>query len=193
MLAPARSAARLEIAAMSIRRALVLFAALFIGLNPANADNIKFKYLLQCGGAKSVPPDNDPDPIVWTRIVAIEGGEIYIRHFAAGGENYTRNEQYRDLKFWSEGKTDNWSGTSIKHPNRTLVGRLQMDKTDRWVEYVEKLYSGGKLQSTTTSACRYISPDDVGGKSYSPDNVGGESHLQRLERCIWELKAECPD
>lgn len=30
----------------------------------ANADNIKFKYLLQCGNAKSVPPDSDPDPIV---------------------------------------------------------------------------------------------------------------------------------
>jgi hypothetical protein len=48
-----RHGTRLEIAAMSVRRALVLFAALFIGLNPANADNIKFKYLLQCGGAKS--------------------------------------------------------------------------------------------------------------------------------------------
>jgi hypothetical protein len=55
---------------MFIGRALVLFAALFIGLNPANADNDKFKYLLQCGNAKSVPPDSDPDPIVWTRIAA---------------------------------------------------------------------------------------------------------------------------
>jgi len=46
---------------MSTGQTLVLFAALFIGLNPANADNIKFKYLLQCGNAKSVPPDSDTD------------------------------------------------------------------------------------------------------------------------------------
>jgi len=27
-------------------------------------------------------------------------------------------------------------------PDWMVVGRLQMDKTDRWVEYIEKLYQG---------------------------------------------------
>jgi hypothetical protein len=35
-----------------------------------------------------------------------QNGEIYIRHFVASGENYTRHKQYRDLRFWSEGKAD---------------------------------------------------------------------------------------
>jgi Putative MetA-pathway of phenol degradation len=63
-----------------------------------------------------------------TRIVAIangetQNGEIYIRHFVASGENYTCNKQYRDLRFWSEGNADYWSGTSVKYPDRTMVGR----------------------------------------------------------------------
>jgi hypothetical protein len=147
----------------SIHEVLVLFAALAIGLNPASAEDLK--YVLQCGNAKSVPPDDDPDPIFQTRIVATTTGEIYIRHFAASGERYDRNSQYRDVKFWSDGKTDNWSGVSIKHPDRTMVGRLQMDKTNRWVEYIEKHYRGGKLESTTTSVCRYIDNDVKGEKS----------------------------
>ena len=45
-----------------------------------------------------------------------------------------------------------------------MTGRLQMDKTDRWVEYIEKLYRGGKLQSTTTSVCRFIDTGSEGEK-----------------------------
>jgi hypothetical protein len=110
-------------------RTLVLLAALAIGLNPASAGDINFK-MLQCGNAKSVPPDSDPDPVFQTRIVTTATGEIYIRHFAASGVRYTRNEQYRDLKFWSDEKTDNWSGVSINHPDRTMVGRLQYGLTE---------------------------------------------------------------
>ena len=66
-------------------RSFMLFAALAIGLAPAGADNVKIKYILQCGAAKSVPPDDDADPVFQTRIVATTDGEIYIRHFAASG------------------------------------------------------------------------------------------------------------
>jgi hypothetical protein len=121
------------------------------------------KYVLQCGNAKSVPPDDD-DPVLLTRIVAIadgetQNGEIYIRHFIASGENYTRNKQYRDLRFWSEGKADYWSGTSAKFPDRTMVGRIGIHSGRKWIEYVEKHYRGGKLESTTTFACRPIKPE----------------------------------
>src|SRR5215468_3399091 len=80
--------------------------ALAIGLAPASADNVKLKYILQCGAAKSVPPDVDPDPVFQTRIVATTDGQIYVRHFAASGERYDRNSQYRDMKFWSESNAD---------------------------------------------------------------------------------------
>jgi hypothetical protein len=42
-------------------RSFMLFVALAIGLAPASADNVKIKYVLQCGAAKSVPPDDDAD------------------------------------------------------------------------------------------------------------------------------------
>jgi hypothetical protein len=45
-----------------------------------------------------------------------------------------------------------------------MVGRLKMDKTNRWVEYVEKHYRGGKLKSATTSVCRYAEPGPVEGE-----------------------------
>jgi hypothetical protein len=127
-------------------------AALVVGLSPTNAQD-KLKYLLQCGAAKTVPPDSDSDPIFQTRIAKTATGELYIRHFAASGERYDRNSQYRDLKFWSEGLSDSWSGVAIKRPDWTMVGRVQVEKTRRWVEYIEKLYRGGKLESTTTSVC----------------------------------------
>jgi hypothetical protein len=151
----------------SIGRALVLLAAL---VTPASAENIKFRYVLQCSAVKSVPPDNDPDPIFQIRIVATENGAIYIRHFAASGEHYTRNEQYRDIRSWTEdsqsmGKTDNWSGTSVRHPDRTMVGQIRPNKTSQWIEYVEKAYRGGKITSTTTSVCRFVNTDTKGERS----------------------------
>ena len=88
-----------------------------------------------------------------------QNGEIYIRHFVASGENYTRNKQYRDLRFWSEGKADYWSGTSVKFPDRTMVGRIGIHSGRKWIEYVEKHYRGGKLESTTAFACRPIKPE----------------------------------
>jgi hypothetical protein len=72
-----------------------------LGAHHGSGHAAEIKYVLQCGNAKSVPPDDD-DPVLLTRIVAIadgetQNGEIHIRHFVASGENYTRNKQYRDL------------------------------------------------------------------------------------------------
>jgi hypothetical protein len=69
------------------------------------------------------------------------------------------DEQYRDLRFWSEGNADYWSGTSVKYPDRTMVGRIGIHSKRQWIEYVEKHYRGGKLESTTTFACRPIKPE----------------------------------
>jgi hypothetical protein len=78
-------------------------------------------------------------------------------HYAASGETYIRNEKYRDLRFWVQEKTDNWSGVSIKRPDRTMVGTIRMEKGRQWFEYIEKLFSGGKLETTIVSVCRSIS------------------------------------
>jgi hypothetical protein len=110
---------------------------------------------LECGAAKSTPPDNDPDPIYKTKIAVTDQG-IYVVHYAASGETFIRNEQYRDQRFWAQEKTDNWSGVSVKRPDWTMVGSIRRDKGGQWVEYTEKLFRGGKLEVTIISVCRPI-------------------------------------
>ena len=72
------------------------------------------------------------------------------------GETYIRTEQYRDQRFWRQEKTDNLSGVSIKRPEWTMVGTIRLEKEGQWIEYIEKLFSGGKLQTTIVSVCRPI-------------------------------------
>src|SRR5262245_2634279 len=140
---------------MSIREApiavvLVMMAAPAIAENAGN-----LKYALECGAAKTTPSDDESDPIYKTKI-AVTDKVIYVVHYAASGETYIRNEQYRDLRFWGQAKTDNWSGVSIKRPDWTMVGTIRIDKGGQWIEYIEKLFSGGKLQTTIVSVCRPI-------------------------------------
>jgi hypothetical protein len=40
-----------------------------------------------------------------------------------------------------------------------MVGRIGIHSGRKWIEYVEKHYRGGKLESTTTFACRPIKPE----------------------------------
>src|SRR5262249_44163373 len=110
---------------------------------------------LECGAAKSTPPDNDPDPIYKTKIVVTDQ-VVHVVHYAASGETFIRNEQYRDQRFWAQQKTHNWSGVSVKHPDRTMVGSIQMDKDGQRGEYTEKLFRSGTLQATIVSVCRPI-------------------------------------
>ena len=139
---------------MSVREALIAAVAIVM-VAPAIAEVAKLKYALECGAAKTTPPDNEPDPIYKTKI-AVTDKVIYVVHYAASGETYIRNEQYRDQRFWGQEKADNWSGVSVKHPDWTMVGSIRMDKGSQWVEYTEKLFVGGKLETTTVSVCRPI-------------------------------------
>ena len=149
---------------MSIREALIAAVVTPVMIAPAIAENANnFKYALECGAAKTTPPDNDTDPIYKTKI-AVTDKVIFVVHYAASGETFIRNEQYRDLRFWGQEKTDNWSGVSIKRPDWTMVGTIRIEKGRQWVEYIEKLFSGGKLQTTIVSVCRPI----PGSKGPSP-------------------------
>ena len=88
--------------------------------------------------------------------IAVTDQVIYVEHYAASGKTFSRNEQYRDQRFWRAENTDNWSGVSVKRPDRTMVGTIRMDKGGQRVEYTEKVYSGGKLEVTIVSVCRPI-------------------------------------
>jgi hypothetical protein len=138
---------------MSIREALIAVVALVMMASPTIADNVNLKYALECGAAKTTPPDNDSDPIYKTKI-AVTDKVIFVVHYAASGETYIRNEQYRDQRFWGKEETDNWSGVSIKRPDWTMVGTIRIDRGGQWIEYIEKLFSGGKLQTTIVGVCR---------------------------------------
>src|SRR4029453_13708185 len=141
---------------MSIRETLIAVVALVMMATPTIAANANIKYALECGAAKSTPPDNDySDPIYKTKI-AVTDKVIYVVHYAASGETYIRNEQYRDQRFWGQENTDNWSGVSIKRPDWTMVGTIRTDKGGQGIEEIEKLFSGGKLPTTIVSVCRPI-------------------------------------
>jgi hypothetical protein len=107
---------------ISMREGLIAVVALAIVAQPATAENAKdLKYALECGAAKITPPEDDSDPIYKTKI-AVTDKLIYVVHYAASGETYIRNEQYRNQRFWGQEKTDNWSGVSIRRPDWTMVG-----------------------------------------------------------------------
>ena len=110
---------------------------------------------LECGAAQSTPRDNDPDPIYKTKI-AVTDQVMYVEHYAASGKTFSRNEQYRDQRFWRAEKTENWSGVSVKRPDRRMVGSIRIDKGGQRAEYTEKLYRGGKLEVTIVSVCGLI-------------------------------------
>jgi hypothetical protein len=110
----------------------------------------------ECGATK--PSDNDHDPIVKIKIVVATsaGGDIKfyafdVDHYAASGKIYSRQEQYRGRRYWTNDKADSWSGTSVKNPSLTMVGSIKSDG-----RYVEKRYRAGKLEATNISACRSV-------------------------------------
>jgi hypothetical protein len=109
----------------------------------------------ECGATKSSPLDNDRDPIIKIKLqIVMHPNKFYsfnVDHYAASGKIYSRQDQYRDRRYWSNDKADSWSGVSVKMPNLTMVGSIKADG-----HYVEQQFRGGKLQSTTTSACRAI-------------------------------------
>jgi hypothetical protein len=65
--------------------------------------------------------------------IAVTDQVIYVVHYAASGETFIRNEQYRDQRFWAQEKTDNWSGVSVKRPDGQggPVGRVHREAISR--------------------------------------------------------------
>jgi len=59
---------------MSIRQALIAVVALVMMARPTIAANANLT--LECGAAKSTPPDNDSDPIYKTKIAVNRRGHI---------------------------------------------------------------------------------------------------------------------
>jgi len=131
---------------------LTSIAALFLATGTVHASIVE---TYECGATR--PADNDRDPIVKIKIgIAISAGDNHfyafdVDHYAASGKVYSRQEQYRDRRFWSNAKADSWSGVSIRTPNLTMVGSINSSG-----HYIEKKFRGGRLLGTTVSACRVV-------------------------------------
>jgi hypothetical protein len=139
----------------TVIRTLTIAAVTTLLLTGAAQASIVETY--ECGATKSNPPDNDRDPIVKIKLqIVISAGSNEFRafdvdHYAASGKIYSRQDQYRDRRYWSNDKADSWSGVSIRMPNLTMVGSINSKGY-----YVEKQFDGGRLKGTITSACRAV-------------------------------------
>jgi hypothetical protein len=172
---------------MSIREALIAVVALVMMAPPTIAANDNL--VLECGAAKSTPPDNDSDPIYKSKI-AVTDEVIYVVHYAASGETYIRNEQYRDQRFWAQEKTLNWSGVSIKRPDWTMVGTTRMDKGGQWVRVHREAIcwrqaTGDHRQRMPAAHPRIPLTEGVLGRTYQRCKAQSKFALRRLAH--WPL------
>jgi len=143
-----------------MRRILLTATALVVMTVAANASIIG---AYECGAPKSSPPDKDRDPIYKTKLETIGMGNnplvgFSIEHHSVSGKVYSRDDQYRDRRYWSTSISDNWSGISIKNPSLTMVGSLVEDKRNRLARltYVEKIFRSGRLETTIVSVCHPV-------------------------------------
>jgi hypothetical protein len=107
---------------------------------------------LECRDHRSTPPDPDPDPVVRTLLTFADG--FVVTHFTRSGKLYTRGDQYRDIRVWTnEGGNDvYWSGTWKKNQNKRMTGSLVTGNDDNY-RYTEKIYDGGRVETTVVSTC----------------------------------------
>jgi hypothetical protein len=115
---------------------------------------------LECAGFRVQPPEpEDRDPIVRARIDFSREGTHAVTHTSLSGKAYVRHEQYRDYRTWRDPNGIHWSGTSVRNPRNTMVGRLVGDQ-DRY-RYTERAFRDGKLETIVVSTCVWKAVDDA--------------------------------
>jgi len=138
---------------------LVIIAALLFATEATATVEAATYATYTCAGFKTIPAEaTDRDPVVSAKIdTAKKGHQLHlnVRHTTLTNELYSREEQYRDIRFWSDRRGNYWSGVSVKNPGRTMVGQLGYDDTRGAAtrRYIEKLFVGRRLERTTTSTC----------------------------------------
>jgi hypothetical protein len=140
-------------------------AALFIAWSGACAIAGDFTSF-ECAGFKTNPSEAiDRDPVIKTSVLVYFGrpgqrSSFEVKHATLAGEKYERENQYRDIRIWSNRSGDYWSGISISNSRRTMIGQLAYDPS-RGISarrYIEKSFLDGKLERTTTSTCVWADP-----------------------------------
>jgi hypothetical protein len=109
---------------------------------------------MMCRGHRSTPPDDDVDPVVLTMLTF--GEAFRIAHTTRQGKTYVRGDQYRDVRSWMGDDNDNivsWSGVWKRDPSRRMVGTFTVVDGGNGYRYTEKIYNGGRLETTIVSTC----------------------------------------
>jgi hypothetical protein len=142
--------------------ALNVVAAIVVAIMPARAQPLD-RFSLACAGFKTNPPETDDhDPVVLTEVMLITSGRgkdrelvsMDVSHLTLAKETFSRAKQYRDIRFWTDRDNLYWSGVSIKNPQRKMVGQLNANADREEWHYIERLFLEGRLDRTTTSACK---------------------------------------
>ena len=109
---------------------------------------------LVCRSHRSTPPDDaDPDPVVITLLTFDR--TFSVSHTTKNGKTYVRGDQYHDVSvrlFEGHDGIVSWSGTWKRKPNMRMVGTLTAADGGDY-RYTEKVYDGGRLETTTVSDC----------------------------------------
>ena len=109
---------------------------------------------LACRSHRSTPPDDaDPDPVLITLLTFDR--TFSVSHTTRNGKTYVRGDQYRDVSvrlFEGHDEIVSWSGTWKRKPNMRMVGTLTAADGGDY-RYTEKVYDGGRLETTTVSDC----------------------------------------
>jgi hypothetical protein len=106
-----------------------------------------------CRDHRSTPPDDDFDPVTITLLTF--DGTFRVAHTTRLGKTYVRSDQYRDVKVWEDENAEgvNWSGVWKKNLNKRMTGSFVTVIVGSSYRYTEKIYDGGRLETTTVSTC----------------------------------------
>jgi len=122
---------------------LTMAAAIAAALSTPGVAQASLVATLECGLIRISPPDNDRDPtiktkvsMVWSPASALNPTDFSVEHYSAAGNVYSRSEQYRSIRLWSNRDSDNWSGVSIRNPALTMVGTVYTERGRTF--YVER-------------------------------------------------------
>jgi hypothetical protein len=108
----------------------------------------------ECGLIQVSPADRDRDPGFKINLV-ITPDSFSATHTTISGAVYMRDDQYLNVRSWNDGAV-HWAGRSVRNPQVAMVGTFGRNRATGRMQYVEKVYKAGKLETVITSTCHYL-------------------------------------
>jgi hypothetical protein len=132
----------------------------------------------ECGLIQVSPPDRDRDPGFKINLV-ITPDSFSATHTAISGATYVRDEQYKNTRSWNEAGALHWSGRSARNPQRVMVGTFGQNRATGRMQYVEKIYNAGMLETVITSNCHHLD-GETAEPALRPSMLPAEEEIREL-------------